>query len=175
MYFLARRCAPYVCTWLLSYSKRHLRIFAVVSCAVPELSEFYSHVTSIWQTKVCDIPGAHLQGSEACNWQDIRAEPHLISAIATCAVTGLSVFYSPVASIQQCWVCAIWVAHLGSTKRFSKRHSFRLFFAVAKCAVVGLSVFYCLVLTCNLIVLLLWLLGRSVECILHLYFNLEHW
>jgi len=39
--------------------------FAVVSCAVPGLIEFYSPVAFIWQqTSVCDIPGGHLQGSK---------------------------------------------------------------------------------------------------------------
>ena len=33
--------------------------FAVVSCAVPVLSAFYSPVVSILQTRVCDIPSAH--------------------------------------------------------------------------------------------------------------------
>jgi len=31
--------------------------FAVVSRADPGMSEFYSPVASIWQTRVCDIPG----------------------------------------------------------------------------------------------------------------------
>jgi len=48
-----------------------------------------------------------------------------------------------------------------------------LVFAVANCAVVGLSVFYSLVLTCSLMLLQLWLLFRSFECILHLHFKLK--
>jgi len=48
-------------------------------------------------------------------------------------------------------------------------------FAVVNCAVVGLSVFCSLVLTFSLIFLQLWLLGHSVECILHLYRQLERW
>jgi len=41
---------------------------------------------------MCDIPGAHLQGSKTCNGRDIRAEPQLISSLVTCAVQGLSAF-----------------------------------------------------------------------------------
>jgi len=46
-------------------------------------------------------------------------------------------------------------------------------FTVVNCTVVGLSVFYSLVVACSLILLQLRLLGRSVECILHLRFKLE--
>ena len=66
--------------------------FEVVSRAYPGMSEFYSPVASIWQTRMCDIPGAHLQGSKTCNGQHIRAEPQLISSLVTCAVQGLSAF-----------------------------------------------------------------------------------
>ena len=54
-------------------------------CAVPGLSEFTPVFVSVWQQWVCDIPGAHLQGSKTRNRQDIRAEPQLISTVVTCA------------------------------------------------------------------------------------------
>ena len=66
----------------------------------------------------CDILGAHLHGSKTCNRQAIRAEPQIIFAVVTCAVPGLSVFYSLVVSIWKPCVCAIRCAHLlGSTAR----------------------------------------------------------
>jgi len=48
--------------------------FAIVSCAVPGLSKFYSPVVSISQTRVHNIPGAHLLGSTARIQRDIRSE-----------------------------------------------------------------------------------------------------
>jgi len=54
-------------------------------CVVPRLSEFTPVFVSVWQQWVCDIPGAHLQGSKTRNRQDIRAEPQLISTVVTCA------------------------------------------------------------------------------------------
>ena len=72
--------------------------FAVVSRAYPGMSEFYSPVASIWQTRMCDIPGAHLQGSKTCNGRDIRAEPQLVSSLVTCALSGLC-------PLLQAWVC----------------------------------------------------------------------
>jgi len=59
-----------------SYSTRHSRRLqiAVVTCADPGLSIFYSLVVSIWQLRVCAIPGAHLLGSIARIQRDIRAD-----------------------------------------------------------------------------------------------------
>jgi len=149
---------------------------AVVSCAVSRLSEFYSPVASVWHTRVRDIPSAHLQGSKPCNCQDIRAEPQLISAVVTCAVSGLSVCYFLVASIYSNPGCAVFEAHTFWVRlHVFKKIFVQIVFAVVNCAVIGLSVFYSLVLTCNLIFLQLWLLGHSVECILHLHFELELW
>jgi len=70
---------------------------------------------SIFQTWLCDIQGANLHGSKTRNRQDNRVEPQRVSAVVTCAVVGLSVFYCLV-SIRQPWVCAIPGAQLlGST------------------------------------------------------------
>ena len=112
------------------------------------------------------IPGAHLQGSKTRNRQNIRAEPLLISAVVTCAVPVLRAFYSLVISIQKPRVCAIRLLQFKET-------FVQTVYTVANCAVVGLNVFYSLVLTCNLIFLQLWLLGRSVECTLHPHFKME--
>ena len=73
--------------------------FAVLGCVVPGLSEFYSPVCFYCQPWVCDWNVAHPQGSKTRNQQDIRAEPQIIFAILTCAVPGLSVFYSLSVSI----------------------------------------------------------------------------
>ena len=103
--------------------------FAVVSCAVPGLSEFYSPVASMLQIRVCDISGAHLQGSKTRNRQDIRAEPQLISAVASCAVPGLKVFYTLILLLRSSNPgCALFEAHTsGLDCSYSKRHSLKLF------------------------------------------------
>jgi len=60
-------------------------------------------------------------GLETRNRRDIRAEPHLVSAVVTCAVPRLNVFHSLVVSIWQHWVCAIRGAHLlGSPARIQR-------------------------------------------------------
>jgi len=72
---------------------------------------------------VRNVQGAHLQGLKTRYRQDIRAEPHLPSAVpvTTCAIPGLGVFHSLVASIQQSCVCAVRGAHLlGSTARIQR-------------------------------------------------------
>jgi len=119
MYFPARKFATYVCTRLLSYSKRHLRNLwdALFQCRV----NFTPLFVSVSQTTVCDIPGANLQGSKTRNRQDIYADPQPVSAIVTCAVPGLSVFYSLVVSSLQPLVCVFRGAHLlGSTARIQR-------------------------------------------------------
>ena len=105
-----------VCTRLLVFEETFAKtVSAVVNCAVPGLSEFYSLFGLISQPQVCAIPVAHLQGSKTRNRQNIPAEPQTVFAVVTCAFPGLSVFYSIVVSIQQPWVCAIPGAHLRST------------------------------------------------------------
>jgi len=60
-------------------------------------------------------------GLETRDRQDIREEPHLVSAVVTCAVPGLSVFHSLVVSIWQHWVCAVRGARLmGSSARIQR-------------------------------------------------------
>jgi len=76
-------------------------------------------------------------------------------ALLSCAVPGLSEFYSPVATISQPWGCAIPGAHLGSTARIQRDIRADVF-AVVNCAVVGLSVFYSLVLRCSLVFFISW-------------------
>jgi len=73
--------------------------------------------------------------------------------------------------------CALFEAHTWARLLVFKETFIQTVFAVVNCAVLGLSlsVFYSSVLTCNLIFLQLWLLGRSFECILHLHFKLERW
>jgi len=101
--------------------------FAIVSCAVPGLSEFYSLFVSSSQPWVCDISGEHLQSSKTRNLQDIRAVPQHLSAVVTCVVPGLSVFYSLVVSIwQPGW--ALFQSHtFWGHCSYSKRHSCKLF------------------------------------------------
>jgi len=106
------RHTPYVLN--CSYSKRHpcRLFFALVSCAVPGLSEFYPLFVLVWQPWVCAIPGAHLQGTKIRNRQGIHAEPQTGFAVVACAVPGLSVFYSLVSLDLQAWVCTWNGAHL---------------------------------------------------------------
>jgi len=118
-----------VCMFYVLHCSRYGRdifvsAFALVNCSVPGLSEFSSPVVSLWQSRVCDIPSAHLQSWKTCNRQDIRAEPQSISANVTCSVPGLSVFYSLVVSIYEPWVCLLPGAHLLDWIALIQRHIF---------------------------------------------------
>ena len=151
MYFPARKFATYVCTRLLSYSKRHLRNLwdALFQCRV----NFTPLFVSVSQTTVCDIPGANLQGSKTRNRQDIYADPQPVSAIVTCAVPGLSVFYSLIVFISQPWACAVWGAHLlGSIARIQRDIREDCFWS-CKLRCCWADCVYSLVLTCSLIFL----------------------
>jgi len=110
------------CAWLLSYSKRHLRkLFLQLWAALFHGWVNFTPLLLLSDKPGCDIPGAHLQGSKTGNRQDIPAAPQLIFAVVICAVPGLSVFYSFVASILQSWVCTIRGVHLlGSTARIQR-------------------------------------------------------
>jgi len=181
---------PYVCTRLLSYSKRHLRKLLLqwavwrpmratqknFVCAVPRLSEFYSPVVCSWQTRVCDVPGAHQQGSKLVIDKTIAQSRSLFLLWWPALFQGW-VHFTPFLFRASNPGCTVSEAHAppGLDYSYSKRHSMQIVFAVENCAVVGLTVFYSLTLTCRLMFLQLWLLGRSVECILHLHFKLEHW
>ena len=79
----------------------------------------YSPVASIWPTRMCDIPGAHLQGSKTWNGRDIGAEPQLISSLVTCAVQGLSAFIplllrtrNPSFALFEAHTLLGWTAHI---------------------------------------------------------------
>jgi len=70
--------------------------------------------------------------------------------------------------------CALFEAHtFWARLLIFKETCVETVFAVVNCAVLGLSVFDSLVLTWSLIILQLCLLGRSVECILHLRFKFK--
>jgi len=95
--------------------------FAVVSCAVPGLSGFYSIVCFHLTNQGVRYSRRTPAGIETRNRQDNRAEPQPVSADVTCAVPGLSAFYSLVVSIQPTWVCAVRSARLlGSTARMQR-------------------------------------------------------
>jgi len=128
MYFPARRRAPYECTRLLSYFEETFArtTFAVASCAVPGLSEFYSPVLFTWQTSVwhssCTPAGLenswstrHSRGAAAyfCSY-DLRYSKAECILLPCCLDLVTS-------------VCAVRGAHLrGSTACIEERYSFRL-------------------------------------------------
>jgi len=60
--FPAWRCRLLDCSHIRREFAR--TAFAVMSCAISGLSELYSPVAHIWPTRVCDIPGVHLQVSK---------------------------------------------------------------------------------------------------------------
>jgi len=155
--------------------------FAIVSCAVSGLNEFYTLVSSIWQTLLPSKPGCATFQSHTC-----RARKLVIDKILT---RNRSLFLQLWPALFQGWVyftallfwscdsgCALFEAHTLWARLLVFKDTFvQTVFAVLNGAVVGLSVFYSLVSTCRLIFLQFWLLGRGVECILHLHFKLERW
>jgi len=107
-----------VCSAALVFEETFAQtVFVIVSSAVPGLSKFYSPVCLFVCLFLCTTLGVrHSRRTPAKlehhNRQDIRAEPQFISAVVTCAVPGLSVFYSLVVSIWQLWMCVIPGSHL---------------------------------------------------------------
>ena len=113
--------------------RRDLQKFLHLSCAVPGLSWFYSPVASIWQTRVCDIPDAQLQGwklvidkttaqSRACFWRcDLRCyKPECILLPYCFHLASLGVRCSR-------------RTPSGLDCSHSKRHSYRLFCSCKLC------------------------------------------
>jgi len=146
--------------------------FVVVSCAVRGLNECYSPVVSNWQTRVCDIPSAHLQASKLAIDKTYAQSRSLFLQLWPALFKGW-VCFTPLLFRSDNAGCTLFQARAFWARLLVFKATFvETVFAVVNCAVVGLSVFYSLVLTRSLMFLQLWLLGHSDECIC---IKLERW